>query len=162
MKKEEIKINSIYAMKVGKNTVGIRIMSQNKDGHWVGINVNTNKEVLIKSADRLCGLYNPKAAKQSHTSGHVATKGKQPGKDTTKPNGGKQGGLSGAVRVLQEAGKPVNCKDIVQIMLDKGYWKTGGKTPAATIYSAIIREIKEKGADSRFRKAERGKFTLAK
>jgi hypothetical protein len=51
---------------------------------------------------------------------------------------------------------------MVKQMLEKGYWKTEGKTPAATIYSAIIREIKEKGADARFRKTERGKFALAK
>jgi hypothetical protein len=51
---------------------------------------------------------------------------------------------------------------MVKLMLEKGYWKTDGKTPAATIYSAILMEIKKKGADSRFRKTERGKFELAK
>ena len=45
----------------------------------------------------------------------------------------------------------------------KGYWKSpGGKTPHATIFSAIIREIAKKGDDSRFVKAERGKFTRSK
>jgi len=29
------------------------------------------------------------------------------------------------------------------------------------VYSAILRELKVKGADARFRKTERGKFTLA-
>lgn len=52
--------------------------------------------------------------------------------------------------------------EMVKIMLEKGYWKTDGKTPAATIYSAILMEIKKKGDDSRFRKTERGKFELAK
>ena len=47
-------------------------------------------------------------------------------------------------------------------MLAKGLWKTSGKTPAATIYAAIIREIAAKGSESRFRKVERGKFELAK
>jgi len=36
---------------------------QSPDGHWVGVNVNTNKEVIIKSADRLCGVYHPKPNK---------------------------------------------------------------------------------------------------
>jgi len=44
--------------------------------------------------------------------------------------------------------------------LAKGYWKTGGKTPSATVYAAIIREIAKKGDASRFARAERGKFTL--
>ena len=44
-------------------------------------------------------------------------------------------------------------------MAAKGYWNSpGGKTPAATLYSAIAREITTKGADSRFQKMDRGKF----
>jgi len=46
-------------------------------------------------------------------------------------------------------------------MLAKGLWHTNGKTPAATIYAAIIREIASKGNASRFRKVARGKFELA-
>ncbi|MBZ0172999.1 MAG: hypothetical protein K8E66_11500 [Phycisphaerales bacterium] len=37
-------------------------------------------------------------------------------------------------------------------------WQTSGKTPAATLYSAIIREIARKGKDARFAKTERGRF----
>jgi hypothetical protein len=33
-----------------------------------------------------------------------------------------------------------------------------GLTPAATLYAAILRELKVKGADARFVKTERGKF----
>lgn len=40
----------------------------------------------------------------------------------------------------------------------KGLWASGGKTMAATIYSAIIREISVKGAESRFKKTDRGLF----
>ena len=40
-----------------------------------------------------------------------------------------------------------------------GLWTPkGGKTPEQTLYSAIIREIKDKGDASRFRKAGRGLF----
>lgn len=37
----------------------------------------------------------------------------------------------------------------------------GGKTPDRTLYAAIAREIVAKGAQSRFRKVERGKFARA-
>ena len=161
MEKADIKISSIYAMKVGKNTVGIRIMSQNLDGHWVGVNVNTNKEVIIKSPDRLCGLYHAKANRATQGIKNTA----EPSKDATRKQehtSSKPGGLSAAVRVLQEANEPLNCQEMIKRMLEKGYWKTEGKTPSATIYSAILREIKEKGTDARFRKTERGKFELAK
>ena len=51
-------------------------------------------------------------------------------------------------------------KAMVEAMLAKGYWKTGGKTPEATIYAAIIREIGAKGEKARFRKVARGQFTF--
>ena len=41
------------------------------------------------------------------------------------------------------------------------YWVgLGVKTPAATLYSAILREITTKGKESRFEKTERGKFAF--
>ena len=46
-------------------------------------------------------------------------------------------------------------------MAAKSYWKsTGGKTPGRTLSSAIAREILKKGKESRFKKAEKGKFGL--
>ena len=73
------------------------------------------------------------------------------------------GGLDAAVKVLQEADGPLSCKQMVEAMFEKGYWKSKGKTPAATIYSSsILREIQRKGDQARFRKAERGKFELAR
>ena len=86
-----------------------------------------------------------------------ATRAK-PGGETPK----RTSGLDAAATILAEAGEPLGCKEIVERMLAKGLWATKGKTPAATIYSAILREVQKKGADARFRKAERGKFTLAK
>jgi hypothetical protein len=35
---------------------------------------------------------------------------------------------------------------MVDRMLATGLWQTGGKTPSATLYAAISREIKAKGA----------------
>jgi len=56
----------------------------------------------------------------------------------------------------------MNTRAIVEKVLATGRWQTKGKTPAATLYSAIIREIAKKGDDARFEKVERGKFQLAK
>ena len=85
-----------------------------------------------------------------------------PGKPVRKRADGKMGGLDAAAQVLADAGEPLDTKTMVERMLDKGLWQTKGKTPAATIYAAIIREIAKKGDASRFRKTDRGKFTLAK
>ena len=81
-----------------------------------------------------------------------------------KPSRKREGtsGLDAAAAVLKDAGKPLGAKDIVERMLAKGLWTTGGKTPHATIYAAMIREIAAKGGSARFRKVDRGLFELAK
>jgi len=67
-------------------------------------------------------------------------------------------GLDAAAKVLAEAKQPLTAKEMVERMLAKGLWKTSGKTPAATIYAAIIREIAAKGSKARFKKVARGQF----
>ena len=79
-------------------------------------------------------------------------------KKESKPK--KASCLDAAARVLAEAGQPMTCQEMIDAMAAKGYWTSpGGKTPAATLYSAILRELTTKGAGSRFVKTERGKFS---
>lgn len=83
----------------------------------------------------------------------------------SKAKVGKRSGMSGldaAARVLAASGKPMTSQEMVDAMSSKGLWKSSGATPHATIYAAIIREIGKKGSASRFRKTERGHFTIAK
>jgi hypothetical protein len=79
---------------------------------------------------------------------------------TKKPKAaGKMRALNAAAKVLADAGEPMNCKAMIEAMAAKGLWTSpGGATPWATLYSAIAREINEKGADARFVKVERGQF----
>jgi len=73
---------------------------------------------------------------------------------------GTMSGLDAAAKVLADAGEPLDCKTIVERAIEKGYWRSGGKTPASTVYAAILREIRKKGDASRFVKAERGLFKI--
>ena len=67
--------------------------------------------------------------------------------------------LDAAARVLAESGRALSCGELIAAMAAKGYWTSpAGKTPSATLYAAMAREIKVKGAEARFRKSERGKF----
>src|SRR4051794_25362782 len=71
----------------------------------------------------------------------------------------KMSALDAAAKVLQEAGKPLNCQEMIGAMAIAGYWSSpGGKTPASTLYSAILREMKVKGDQCRFRKVAKGRF----
>ena len=70
--------------------------------------------------------------------------------------------LDAAARVLAEAGRALTCPEMIAAMAAQAYWASpGGLTPAATLYSALLREITSKGAQARFRKAGRGQFALA-
>jgi hypothetical protein len=161
MKKTNIKIGNVYNTKIGKKNVSVRLTSKNESGQWVGLDTE-NKEVVIKSDKQLISPHLPKssyAGKKEPPHRILPSKDAASKKERTAT---KPGGLTAAVRVLQEAGEPLNCQEMVKRMLEKGYWKTAGKTPSATIYSAILREIKEKGDNARFRKTERGKFELVK
>lgn len=73
---------------------------------------------------------------------------------------GKMGGLDAAAKVLREAGAPLDCHTMVERMVGQGLWSTAGRTPAATIYAAILREIAAKGEAARFCKTGRGTFAL--
>jgi hypothetical protein len=64
-----------------------------------------------------------------------------------------------AAKVLEETGQAMTCQEMIAQMAAKGYWTSPkGRTPAATLYSAVLREIAAKGEDARFVKTERGKF----
>jgi hypothetical protein len=70
--------------------------------------------------------------------------------------------LDAAARVLAETGQPMRCTELIAAMSAKGYWTSpAGKTPASTLYAALLRELRTKKDQARFRKTERGKFSLA-
>src|SRR5262249_52276012 len=53
----------------------------------------------------------------------------------------KLSALNAAARVLQETKQAMTCPEMIEAMAAKGYWTSpGGKTPAATLYSSILRE----------------------
>ncbi len=97
-------------------------------------------------------------------------KAKAAGKAATrKPKSKKPGGerkskrvsaLDAAAQVLAKAGKPMRAQELIAAMADQGLWKSpAGKTPWATLYAAMMREARDKGTASRFRKVGRGQFT---
>ena len=71
----------------------------------------------------------------------------------------KLSALDAAAKVLQESWQPMNCQEMIQTMAAKGYWTSpAGRTPSATLYSSILRELKTKAGQACFQKTARGKF----
>jgi hypothetical protein len=80
-----------------------------------------------------------------------------PTPDTAKEK--KTSALNAAALVLQETGQALTCPELIAQMAAKGYWTSPqGKTPAATLYAALTREIKLKGEAARFAKTGPGTF----
>ena len=90
----------------------------------------------------------------------IAKKG--PGKRAPKKEEKKLSALDAAVRVLAETKQALSCSELITAMATQGYWTSpGGKTPQATLASALQREIVIKKEQSRFQKTAPGRYALA-
>jgi len=111
-----------------------------------------------------------KTTKKSATKTTKAPKVAKPPK-AAKPKAAKPAGdakpkrasaLDAAAEVLKKAGKPMRSQEMIAAMAEQGLWTSpAGKTPHATLYAAILREIGDKGGEARFRKTDRGLFEYA-
>jgi hypothetical protein len=114
------------------------------------------------------GPFDTKKQALAAKSGTPAADGKAETKKAGKPAKGKKAkpakekkvsAIDVAAQVLAASKEAMNCKDLIEAMAKQGLWSSpGGKTPHATLYSAIIREIALKGKESRFVKKDRGQF----
>ena len=118
---------------------------------------NATKAAPQKSA-RSAKADKSTAPARTEADGQAKPKKRADGDQATKPK--KLSALDAAAQVLSEVGQPMNCQEMIAAMTAKGYWTSpAGKTPQATLYSALLREIKTKGDQARFQKTDRGKFS---
>ncbi len=90
-------------------------------------------------------------------------KGEKTPKTPKAPKPKRVSALDAAAQVLAASEVPMRAKEMIAAMEAKGLWRSpGGKTPEATLYAAIIREIAAKGTAARFKKHERGVFVAGK
>ncbi|HAV11750.1 MAG TPA: hypothetical protein DCX32_04410 [Candidatus Moranbacteria bacterium] len=65
-----------------------------------------------------------------------------------------------AFQILKEIGKPLHSNDITQVALDRGWLKTAGKTPKATMNAQLVVDTNSKKEKSRFIKTAPSTFGL--
>ena len=71
----------------------------------------------------------------------------------------KYSALDAAALVLRDNDRPMSCPELIEQMAAKGYWSSPkGKTPASTLYAALMREVQQKAKTSRFVKTGPGRF----
>ncbi len=165
MQKNDVQIGGVYSAKVSDKLVQVRIDAENVHGGWDATNLTTGKKVRIKTAARLRDAAGdpesrPPATTTAEEQDAPASGQREAGSDqASSGRNNKLTCLEAAARVLAESDQPLNSKQMIEAITANGYWSSpAGKTPHATLYSAIIREIKVKGNDARFRKAGRGQF----
>ncbi len=177
MKAEDVNVGDVYAVKVSGSIAPVVIDEEHPNGGWVGTNQETNRQVRIKSARRLRMPWEdylkggdgdeseadtaPQGAEEPEGEPEAEEPKKRATRGETGDDGATMSGLDAAAKVLAEAGEPLRCKEIAKRALEAGYWASDGKTPHATVYSSILRDIQKRSDDSRFRKAGRGLFALA-
>ncbi len=184
MKKDEIKIGQCYEAKVSDRVVSVRIDSASIHGGWNATNTATGKRIRIKSAQRLRrAVPAGRKTKQAdatpepevnptvevitgqplpESDGEKAAKPRRAKKAAGEPKPKRVSALDAAAQVLADSDRPLRAKEMIEAMAERGLWSSpNGKTPEATLYAAILREISTKGDAARFRKVERGQFTHA-
>ncbi len=107
---------------------------------------------LAEIKQRLDGKPAPKGKEK-------AAKGTKPPKAPKEAKPKRVSALDAAAQVLATSEVPMRAKELIAAMEKKGLWTSpGGKTPHATLYAAMIREIAALGDKARFKKHERGVF----
>jgi hypothetical protein len=118
----------------------------------------TTKKAAAAKATKSAKAPKAAPAKKAEASKPVAKKAKASatnGEAKTK----RVSAIDAAAQLLATSKEPMGCKELIEAMAAKGLWSSpGGKTPHATLYSAILREINVKGKDARFTKTDRGRF----
>lgn len=173
METSDVKTGSLYKATVTNKLVTIKILGINPQGGWDALNTATGKKIRIKTAQSLKEATGDK--EKAPTLPSVSKLVTKPGKDRNaekSSNTAKRVAdstnkltiLDAACRVLTQRKSdegPLTCKELIERMARAGYWKSqNGKTPANTLYAALLKEIRAKANDSRFVKAGRGLFDL--
>ncbi len=85
----------------------------------------------------------------------------KPKKSTGKRKPKRVSALDAAAQVLAKAEQPMGAQELITTMAEQGLWSSpAGKTPHATLYAAMLREVAAKGKGARFSKVDRGLFAF--
>ena len=110
----------------------------------------------------------PRTPAQAEHSTHPAAEGAAIASRQRVSSAKRPSALDAAAHVLAglskaEAREGLTAPDLIERMAKAKLWTSpGGKTPAATLYAAMIREIAKKGDGSRFMRVSAGRFALSR
>ncbi len=160
----EFKAGDRAYTKVGRNLVEVRVKAKTETG-WT-VTTRTGRTLAVRSLEAVPGAAVGIASADTPKAAAKAAKAAPKAAPKTEAAAVPKKGLSllnAATTVLERSGEAMPVRAMIEEAKASGLWTpTGGKTPEQTLYSAIIREIKDKGGASRFRKDGRGRFSFAR
>ena len=164
----EFKAGDRAYTKVGRNLVEVRVKAKTETG-WT-VTTRTGRTLAVRSLEAvpvaaagIASAATPKAAAKAAKAAAKATPKAAPKTEAAAVPKKGLSLLNAAATVLERSGEAMPVRAMIEEAKASGLWTpTGGKTPEQTLYSAIIREIKDKGGASRFRKDGRGRFSFAR
>ena len=164
----EFKAGDRAYTKVGRNLVEVRVKAKTETG-WT-VTTRTGRTLAVRSLEAVPGAAagiasaaTPKAAAKAAKAAAKATPKAAPKTEAAAVPKKGLSLLNAAATVLERSGEAMPVRAMIEEAKASGLWTpTGGKTPEQTLYSAIIREIKDKGESSRFRKDGRGRFSFTR
>jgi hypothetical protein len=162
--KRKIEIGKVYSGRVGGTFLPVRIDKSLGHGRYEGASLPSGKTVKV-STDAIKGdgeTFEQWQAKRTPKRHDLPTPptmpegaAKKAAKERTR-KGPRKSLANAAILVLSKAKEPMSAKAIVEKATADGLYEPGdGKTPEATLYSAMLRDKK-----ARFHKADRGVWTL--
>ena len=182
----EVKIGHIYVTRITDKPAAVRIIKKLPEGGWRGVNMQTNRPVHIKDETKLGCMVSVREARESDddelrkwlpkrkstkkepvralkkkprikAKAQPAKKPKIKAKATTK-SAKKMSLIDAAYKALKKSGEALGTAAIYELVIKAKLWKPGaGKTPKATLNSAIHREIRSSRKPRRFAQAGAGK-----
>lgn len=159
----EFKAGDRAYTKVGRNLVEVRVKAKTETG-WT-VTTGTGRTLAVRSLEAApgaaAGIASAATPKAAAKAAKTAAKATPKSEAAAVPKKGLSL-LNAAATVLERSSEAMPVRAMIEEAKASGLWTpTGGKTPEQTLYSAIIREIKDKGGASRFRKDGRGRFSFA-
>ena len=151
-----ITVGTIVMVKVGRNEIEVVVTEITANG-WKVKKVGSDREFIVTRIERVIaepGAPEAASATEPETEAVDAEIPSEAEEEVDTPNPAPESGgspekklslLNAALLVLKRSRTPLNTKEILAQVIEKGLWSpNGAKTPEQSLYSAFFREIKEK------------------
>ena len=176
MTQEEIRLGQCWMVRLSKRDLCVRLESRSPDGGWIARVMAHGRKVKIKCATQLlqrCDkvrIYTVAETATPNRRSRAVPPSVEPRTRKPVPGRGKTVAepvplvslslLDAAAVVLRKSKTALSTREIIALVVERKLWEPTGTTPWGSLSAALNRDIQANGTQSRFKKAQRGKYVL--